>query len=139
MPLFIAPGGAVQWFFKEENSIKTNLISLKIPVNVMYSFQVSDAFRIEPYAGIYGRVNIWGEAKSHGESVSLFDEDEWGDAAAKRFQIGWNAGVNFRITEAFTVGAGYFMDIMKFQDYSSGRHDVKSNFQGFDITLGVNF
>lgn len=139
MPLFIAPGAAVQWFFDSEtvgnHDIKSNMISVKIPINVMYSFQVSDAFRIEPYAGIYGRVNIWGEEKlegiGHSKTYNIFDEDDMGDDAAKRFQIGWNAGVNFRITEAFTVGAGYFMDLSKIYEHT--------NFQGFDITLGVNF
>ena len=106
----------------------------------MYSLQVSDAFRIEPYAGIYGRINIWGQMKDDdGDSVNIFDDSDMGDAAAKRFQLGWNAGVNFRITEAFTIGAGYFMDILKLQSYSSGKHDVKTNLQGFDITLGINF
>jgi opacity protein-like surface antigen len=140
IPLFVSPGGAVQYFFKSKDGVKTNMISLKIPINLMYSFQVSDAFRIEPYAGIYGRINIWGQMKEDGgESLNFFDSDKMGDAAAKRFQLGWNAGVNFRITEAFTIGAGYFMDILKLQDYTVGKHDIKTNFQGFDITLGVNF
>ena len=140
MPLFVSPGAAVQYFFKSKNGIKTNMISLKVPVNLMYSLQVSDAFRIEPYAGIYGRINIWGQMKDDdGDSVNIFDDSDMGDAAAKRFQLGWNAGVNFRITEAFTIGAGYFMDILKLQSYSSGKHDVKTNLQGFDITLGINF
>ena len=142
IPLFLSPGGAVQWFFKSrsEGSVdyKTNMISVKIPINLMYSFLISDNFRIEPYAGIYGRVNIWGENKeSYGgksETVNIFE----GDDGAKRFQLGWNAGVNFRIADVFTIGAGYFMDLLKFQNYSSGKHDVKTNFQGFDITLGIN-
>lgn len=148
MPLFLAPGGAVQWFFKSKSESgvddKTNMISVKIPVTVMYSFQVSDAFRIEPYAGIYGRINIWGEEKlesgGYSKSINVFDEDDMGEnMAAKRFQMGWTAGVNFRITDAFTVGAGYYMDFLKFQDYSYREHELSTNFQGFDITLGVNF
>ena len=147
MPLFLSPGAAVQWFFdsEKEDGIeeKTNMIAIKIPINLVYSFQVSDGFRIEPYAGIYGRVNVWGQSKvsGGGESVkwNLFDKDDMGDAAYKRFQFGWNAGINFRITDAFTVGAGYFMDLTKIVSYSSGKHDIKGNFQGFDITLGVNF
>ena len=138
IPLFLSPGAAVQWFFKSEDGHKTNMISAKIPVNLMYSFQVSDNFRIEPYAGIYGRINIWGQEKVGDESANILSSDDFGDAACKRFQLGWNAGVQFRITEAFTIGAGYFMDLMKLQNYSSGKHDVKTNFQGFDFTLGIN-
>ena len=160
MPLFLAPGAAVQWFFKSDSEseslsygeyygetytmeTKFNMISAKIPINLMYSFQVSDAFRIEPYAGIYGRINIWGENKlefnGESESYNIFDKDKAGDNAAKRFQLGWNAGVNFRITDAFTIGAGYYMDLLKFTDYSRNDYESSSRFQGFDITLGVNF
>lgn len=138
IPLFLSPGAAVQWFFKSKDGYKTNMISLKIPINLMYSFQVSDNFRIEPYAGIYGRINIWGEDKYQSQSANIFDSDKYGDEAAKRFQLGWNAGLNFRITDAITIGGGYFMDLLKFQSYSSGKHDIKTNFQGFDITLGIN-
>jgi opacity protein-like surface antigen len=138
IPLFLSPGAAVQWFFKSKDGHKTNMISAKIPVNLVYSFQVSDNFRIEPYAGIYGRINIWGQEKVGDESANILSSDDFGDAACKRFQLGWNAGVQFRITEAFTIGAGYFMDLMKLQNYSSGKHDVKTNFQGFDFTLGIN-
>ena len=143
MPLFVSPGVAAQYFFKSKDGHKTNMVSVKIPVNLMYSFQVSDAFRIEPYAGVYGRINIWGETKVDGESENIFDSDKLGDAAAKRFQLGWNAGVNFRITEAFTIGAGYYMDILKFQDYSTKLYghslDYSTRFQGFEFTLGINF
>ena len=138
IPLFLSPGAAVQWFFKSKDGHKTNMISAKIPVNLVYSFQVSDNFRIEPYAGIYGRINIWGQEKVGDVSANILSSDDFGDAACKRFQLGWNAGVQFRITEAFTIGAGYFMDLMKLQNYSSGKHDIKTNFQGFDFTLGIN-
>lgn len=138
IPLFLSVGAAAQWFFKSEDGHKTNMISAKIPVNLMYSFQVSDNFRIEPYAGIYGRINIWGQEKVGDVSANILSSDDFGDAACKRFQLGWNAGVQFRITEAFTIGAGYFMDLMKLQNYSSGKHDIKTNFQGFDFTLGIN-
>lgn len=142
IPLFISPGAAAQWFFKSKDGHKTNIVSVKIPVNLMYSFQVSDAFRIEPYAGVYGRINIWGQQKVDGESVNIFSDSDMGDAAAKRFQLGWNAGVNFRITDAFTIGAGYYMDILKLQDYSTKVYgysiDYSARFQGFEFTLGVN-
>ena len=138
IPLFISPGAAVQWAFSSDKQgsveYKTNNIAVKIPVNLMYSFLVSDNFRIEPYAGIYGRINIWGESKETyttggrevTESYNLYS----GDHANKRFALGWNAGLNFRITNAFTIGGGYYMDLTKIQDHT--------NWQGFDITLGIN-
>ena len=165
IPLFIAPGVAAQWYFYSdktsymnelyygdnynvEQEVKCNMISAKIPINLMYSFEISDAFRIEPYAGVYGRINIWGEDKVEetmggekmSESLNLFDKDDMGEYLKwKRFQFGWNAGVNFRITDAFTIGAGYYMDLTKVVDASHNGSELKTNFQGFDITLGVNF
>lgn len=150
-PLFLAPGVAVQWFFDSERvsqiKTRTGMISAKIPVNLVYSLRVSESFRIEPYAGVYARFNIWAREKtSFGdatEKVNLLDKDEMGEKAYKPFQLGWNAGVNIRITDAFTIGAGYFMDMNSLAKYSSGEgdaaDDVKRNFRGFDITLGLNF
>ncbi len=138
IPLFLAPGAAVQWFFSSNHGNKTNMISVKIPVNLMYSIQVSDAFRIEPYAGVYGRFNIWGEIKGDsGEKINLFDS-ELDDYAGKRFQLGWNAGLNFRITDAFTIGAGYYMDLLKFVSAEHNEHKYTEHFSGFEFTLGVN-
>ena len=168
LPLYLSPGGAIQWFFKSkkekisdqyydygdilpsdysfnyEYTNKFNMISIKIPVTVMYSFELGEAFRIEPYAGVYGRVNLWAEQKTtsdYGSSkVNPFDKKEMGDEHVwKRIQAGWTAGVNFRITNAFTVGAGYYMDLLKLADYKEGSYKASSHFDGFDITLGVNF
>lgn len=151
IPLYLDFGAAVQWFFKSKEykdyfydeeineKVKTNLISVKIPINVSYAIPVSDAFCIAPYAGIYGRVNIIGKEKAGDESADMFSKDDYGDAVAKRFQAGWNAGVNFRIANAITVGAGYYMDLLKFQSYEEHHAKFKSHFQGFDITLGFNF
>lgn len=137
VPFYISPGLAAQWLFTSDKQgsaeYKTNIISAKIPINLMYSIQVSSNFRIEPYAGIYGRINIWGQGKeTYGGQSDTWDlfKDSEDSKAMKRFQLGWNAGLNFRITNAFTIGGGYYMDLMKVADHT--------RFQGFDITLGVN-
>lgn len=135
IPLYLAPGAAVQWAFKSSTEgsaeYKMNNIAVKIPVNLMYSFAVSDAFRIEPYVGAYARVNIWGEQKETYGGQTEKENPYSGDHALKRFLAGWNAGINFRITDAFTIGGGYYMDLIKISDHL--------NYQGFDITVGVNF
>ena len=178
LPLYLCPGGAVQWFFKSkkekivdyyaysssllpseflnsEYTSKLNMISIKIPVTLMYSFELGEALRIEPYAGVYGRVNLWAERKATYDSGALwkvnpFDKKEIGEQDVwKRIQAGWTAGVNFRITNAFTIGAGYYMDLLKLSSYEAdyknqvgnmgGTYKASSHFDGFDITLGVNF
>ncbi len=149
IPLYLEFGGAVQWFFKSTDYTdydpysgatinekqKFNMIALKIPVNVMYSFNVSESFSIQPYAGIYARVNILAKTKVGDESADMFSKDDMGDIAWKRFQVGWNAGCKFRIAQKLTIGAGYYMDLIKIMSYN----EHKTHFQGFDITLGLNF
>jgi hypothetical protein len=65
----------------------------------------------------------------------MFSKDDMGDMAWKRFQVGWNAGCKFRIAQKLTIGAGYYMDLIKIMSYN----EHKAHFQGFDITLGLNF
>ncbi len=135
IPLYLEFGGAAQWFFKSHEGAKFNMVAVKIPINVMYSFDVSDAVSIQPYAGVYGRVGIIAQEKYEGVKLNYFSKDDMGDFAWKRFQFGWNAGIKFRFAQKFTVGAGYYMDLMKIMSYN----EHKSHFQGFDITLGLNF
>ena len=106
------------------------MIAVKIPIDVMYSFDVSDAVSIQPYAGIYGRFNIMAKTKYDGETIDMFKKEDVGDPW-KRFQLGWQAGCKFRFAHKITVGAGYYMDFMKITDHTT--------VQGFDITLGLNF
>lgn len=48
-----------------------------------------------------------------------------------RFQLGWQAGVNLRIAQSFTVGASYWMDFSELRD--------RVKLYGFDLRLGLNF
>lgn len=154
IPLYLEFGAAAQYFFKSEDytdydvdyetgSYKTtsekakfSMLSVKIPINIMYSIDVSDAFNIQPYAGVYGRVNILAQTKVGDEKTDHFSKKDMGDDFVwKRFQVGWNAGVKFRIAKKVSIGAGYYMDIMKIMSYK----EHKTNFQGIDLTLGLTF
>jgi len=147
MPLYLEFGGAAQWLFKSHEGIKTNFVSLKIPVNIMYSFNVSDAISIIPYAGGYARVNLFGSISGDGESINMFSEDEMKAIMlppAKRFQAGWNAGIKFRFAEKFMAGVGYFMDLLPTQSgdikfYGDHEYNIKSKLHGFDIMVGMTF
>lgn len=154
IPLYLEFGGAVQYFFKSmdytdydvdwetgnysttKEKAKFSMLAFKIPVNVMYSFNISDAVSIIPYAGVYGRFNILAQQKVGDEKINYFSKDDMGDDFVwKRFQVGWNAGCKFRFAQKFLVGAGYYMDLMKVMSYK----EHKTHFQGFDITLGLTF
>lgn len=167
IPLYLEFGAAAQYFFKSENETyddydidyetgeysrttikakaKFSMLSVKIPINIMYSIDISDAFSIQPYAGVYGRINIFAkqkyEAGGESETYDMFNKSDIKELSGKedfvwkRFQVGWNAGVKFRIAKKVSIGAGYYMDIMKIMSYK----EHKTNFQGIDLTLGLTF
>ena len=168
IPLYIEFGGAVQFFFKSKDlknsgydysdydwdeylyddfggssnhKQKFTMLSLKIPVDVMYSFDVSDGLSIQPYAGIYTRINIIGKLKVGDESANIFSKDDMGeDNTYNRFQVGLQAGCKFRFGKKFTAGIGYYRDIApKFYKYDKSGYDSSTILHGLDITLGLNF
>lgn len=134
IPLYVEFGGAVQWAFRSDSEhgmdIKSNLLAVKVPVNALYGFHVSDKITILPYVGPYFRFNIIGKTKEeyggHSETHDWFS-----DLDAKRFQIGLNAGCRVNINDFFFAGVGYYYDLMKIQE--------DTHFEGFDITVGLLF
>ena len=143
-----------QYFFssEKENGIKflTRMFSATVPVDVVYDLKISDGFAIDPFAGIYGRFNFSAkdieETGNKRNTLDLFDEKEanrWGELCSEkqsmrygfetldRFQIGWQAGVNFRISDMMTIGAAYWMD------FNELGKDIKLH--GFNLRLGAIF
>ena len=158
MPLFLEYGvaGQYSWNSEEEDeiTIKYNVGSIKAPVNVSYVFNLPNSnISIAPYAGLNLRFNLWGNRKfevdglgdyedyfweemedEYGikEEANLFDKDDMGskDATWKRFQIGWQIGVNVNFEKAY-LGLSYgsdFTEIVK---------DCKM--KTTSITLGYKF
>jgi len=131
-----------QYLFRNEkkggSKYKDNMFSGTIPVNVVYDFRVSDGFAIDPFVGLYGRFNF--SAKNVEEmgttrnSLNMFDEDQakfFGYETYDRFQFGWQAGVNVRISDMLTIGGAYWMDLKEI-----GK-DI--DLHGFNIMVGANF
>lgn len=144
--LGISAGGKLQYFFRNEKELnitrKDNLFSGTVPVNLMYDLRWPSGFAINPYAGVYGRYNfsakaVWEEVDKTGRTtVSLFDKEQSSfynleDQVPERLQFGWQAGLNFRISDVVTIGAAYWSD---FTDYADN-----TKLHGFNITLGANF
>lgn len=130
MPLYVEPGGILQFFFRSDDGHKTNILSLKVPASFIYSFQVSDSFIIDPFAGPYVRVNLFGKVKGEGDSKDLFSKDDMGDEALKRVQFGLQLGARARISDKYTVGLGYSMDLSEIGDHTK--------ISSFDLTFGLN-
>ncbi len=139
--------------------LKNNLttLSVSIPVNVAYKFNINNDFSIHPYLGLNLKFNALAQNKykfdcedsdiqddvddlsdkefedSFGvpRSYSMFDKDYTGkDGQWKRFQLGWHIGVGVNY-KAFYVGLSYGTDFMELAK--------KLNTSTFKIGVGYNF
>lgn len=125
IPLYLEFGGAFQYSFKSGDGYKVNMLAGKIPVNLLYSFDVSESVRIQPYAGTYGRFNFLAKTKpDEEEAINWFDSPQDG----KRFQMGLQGGIKFVFSDV-VIGGGYYYDLMNIMS--------DSHFEGFEITIGM--
>ena len=154
VPIYLKTGRAMQYSFWSESdsdggekaTSKIQLASLKVPINFMYKWRIPNSrVDIIPFFGLSLRGNLWGQAKDEvsyrGEkesnSVNLFSssDDEMGDYAWKRFQIGWQLGVKARFIDKILVGVSYGTDFNKI----SGGKDYPGKLRGAEISLGYCF
>ena len=61
LPLYVEAGIAAKYVWQNETVRKFNMLSAKVPVNLLFSYPVNESFSIEPYAGLYLRGNIFGK------------------------------------------------------------------------------
>ncbi len=136
------------------------MLSLSIPINLVYGIRVNDALTIKPFTGFYLRANLFGKDKwsetYEDETVEgeyeLFndskdenDEKAMGDNAFKRVQFGWQIGATMDIRK-FNIGIGYALDFNKlapqFEDEDDNGNPIgeKSYKMGkLFVRVGFNF
>ena len=78
-PLYLEPGVALKYVWDKDDNWKFNMLSLKVPVNVVYSFAATENFNIEPYAGVYLRGNLLAKEKFETNGGWDDDWDDWDD------------------------------------------------------------
>lgn len=180
-PLYVELGGALQYSFKSKDMLdewadgtdvdadqlgkymdpkeKFNMLSLKVPVSIMYDWKINNSnVHIAPFAGITMRYNIFGNKKmeynfdsdfkkalidKYGKknfeetfsekSLDLFDKKDMGskDATWNRFQFGWQLGVNARFNDKFLIGASYGSDFSEICK--------KAKISAWSIQIGYTF
>ena len=134
---------------------KLNCLSVRIPINVSYRFNIGDKFSIQPYTGFNFKINPLFDSYS---AMKYIEWDEEGysfykdSAENKMFQWGWQIGLGFNISKLY-VGIQYGLDflprasverasnIVEYNDdYSPASlsyYDLKSS--RFLFSVGVNF
>lgn len=127
-PIYLEVGVAAQYSFVKKDGylfdddddydfeMSWNMGSIKVPLSLTYDWEVSPAVSIAPYAGLTARFNIFGNMSAENDyddkSVNIFDKKDMGskEAVWKRFQIGWQIGVNLKFNETWYLGASYGTD-----------------------------
>lgn len=138
MPMFVEAGARLIFGFNsdkeaddyDEYKQNTSWMSIAVPVNYSYKFRVADDFVIKPYTGINFKFNLLGKQKytvtelSTGdedkETYDLFDKKDMGDEPFKRFQMGWQIGVDFQY-KPFVLGVEYGLDFIKPQKWMNSQ------------------
>ena len=166
-PLFLELGANANFLFKKADfsegedyklTAKYSFLNLAIPVNLAYRIKVSDAFSIQPFAGLNMKFNLLGKCKYEVEEDSFsfeseenffsdkYSVDEYGDSdgdsyfggdKAKRVQLGLNVGCGFNISKLY-IGYTFQPDLTNYAEIKADEtYKVKT--RSNVITIGLNF
>ena len=136
MPLFLETGASLLWakgdlFDDQGLKLSMEMMSINIPVNLAYKFDIKEGMSFVPYAGLFLRYNLSGETElsQYGNKVTsdMFDEDE-GDG--DRIQYGLQIGARLDFNK-FNVGVSYGFDINEIMD------DTKTNKIAFTVGFAL--
>lgn len=150
IPVFLEVGSQINYGThnesEEENEyvsikVRTNLLTLAVPVTFVGKLSFSNGIYLAPYLGIHFDVNLLfndktkysysyrGDSGSETDTDSYFEEDGY-----KRFQMGFQSGLNVGYKK-FNLGVGYRGNFMPI--YKEEGHKMKTG--GPVVTLGYNF
>lgn len=149
-PLYLDAGleASGSWFSKRYDGGEKYSMSVfysKIPLNLVFRWNISENFAIAPFGGLFVKYNVYGEEreKYNGETYTwkLFDEEYTNDDDYNRFQFGYQAGLKLIIGGCVSIGASWKADISSFCTYYDEwtNKEEKERFQGFAFHLGYCF
>lgn len=148
-PFFLEVGGKIAYNMKGENEdvnienltyhmdVTDKVMTLSVPVNLTYRIALGNGkVSLSPFAGITFKANLLAKEtvsfKYEENTLNLFDKDDVGkDSQWKRFQVGWQTGINLDTNSGFSIGLHHghdFNNICK-----------KTTTSNWSVTLGYNF
>lgn len=125
-PLFVEAGLGLMYANKSDfddiDDLDFSMVSAKIPVNIMYAFNLPNSeISIIPFGGLTLRGNISGKFTYKGgkkdKEYDVFDKKDMEDMgmldgkAWNRLQVGWQIGLKARLGDSFLVGLSYGNDM----------------------------
>lgn len=146
-PLFLEVGAKATFNFKKETEededydyeAKIKAASITVPINVAYKLSFANGMAVSPFFGVTLKGNILGKEDfteiddddKETTKIDFFDKDDVGkDGQWKRFQAGWQIGVNLDY-KSFNLGFHYGSD---FNELCK-----KTKTSNWGLTLGYNF
>ncbi len=145
LPIFIEPTAELVWLHEKEttelfgieSTVKTNALSLNIPVVAAYKLQFNDKISLVPFFGPNFKFHLFDKTKKEVESSKYSEEEEvdnFVDDANKRFQFGLSLGVGFNVKK-LNVSYRFNPDLSPRFDDGEYKDKTRYNF----ITVGINF
>lgn len=126
---------------------KLNSLSVIIPVNVSYKFNIGEIFSIQPYTGFNLTINTLLDQYNDVSTIVYWNEETVSGyneiAQNKEVQCGWQIGLGFNINKVY-VGVEYGLDFLprasikreifteRYNNYSGDLY--WGNYYGYDFT-----
>lgn len=162
LPLYLETGGSMKFMFYsdhqtmsmkneagvwetvEEYRQRIQTVTLIVPVNVAYKWQINDKWALVPYVGLDMKAHLSGwvtditidENGEFRDVGNLFSngEDDMDGRKWRRFQLGWNVGVRAEYRRVF-ASASYGTDLTRVMDRDGAHIDT----QNIAVTFGYKF
>lgn len=127
----------------KEIKMKMQDFNIQDAVNFGYIFHVNDgAFGIAPFVGINAKLHCLTRGKYDGEDDwnNFYSKGDMGDDGKwKRFQLGWQAGVDFTFSCQVFLRLQYGTDFLPNYSYKKDGYKEKINSGNFRVALGYFF
>lgn len=155
LPLYIQYGAGLQYAWKTDKESEsgvevkstTSFLTLKVPVNVLYNFNIPNVpVAIMPYAGLGLHAHLLGQNKytasydgeTETEKESFFNEDDMAGEPLNRIVLGWQIGAKVAFKNLL-FGVAYEGPVTNLYKYSEDGASVKFNYSQVNISLGIKF
>lgn len=151
--LAITPGAYAAMLFgvdKNDSNTKYTDLSVNIPVNISYGYNLTSDFKLLAFAGPIFQIGVinktttknsnqttttnWYEEQKVGAELGGIDVTLIKVPARERFNILLGGGLGFEVNEQISVLVGYNHSLMNYW-----KIDDKTKYSRSQITVGVNF
>lgn len=127
------------------NSPKMKMQDLNIQYSesIGYMFDVNESFLISPFIGLNLRYHLLTRAKYPEENdawLNFYSKEDMGaDGKWKRFQVGWQVGVDFEFEFPIFLRVQYGTDFISNYSYKKDGYKEKIKSGNFQISAGYYF